>query len=117
MGDVTHSGKMAILEGSSQESVKNCIDSNSERLPDEGKRSLSKGKAKVHDMLLPSPPNAKRLFQPLISGEFCQDNAGDKNMETDHSGVSILSFGLIPVIAMNQRMYQLKVSVVYQLKH
>ena len=96
MGDVTHSGKMAILEGSSQVSVKNCIDSNSERLPDEGKRSLSKGKAKVHDMLLPSLPNAKWLLQPLISGEFCQDNAGDKNKDTDHSGLSSFSFGLLP---------------------
>lgn len=98
LGDITHGGTMTVLEGFSRESSKECVDSNSERLLDEGKGSLSKGKAKIHDMVPPSPPNAKRLFRPPISGEFCADNAVQKTMVlgADQSGQSGLSSGLIP---------------------
>lgn len=98
MGDITHGGTITLLEGFSHDSSKECVDSNSERLLDEGKGSLSKGKAKVHDMVPPSPPTAKRLYRSPTSGELCADNAVQKTMVlgADHSGQSVLTSGLIP---------------------
>ncbi|ONK74012.1 uncharacterized protein A4U43_C03F1890 [Asparagus officinalis] len=94
LGDVPCSGNTTALEGFGHES--GCINSSSDRLLDESKGSLSKGKSKVLDTFPPYPPNSKQKFCPQISDEIHEDNAVNKTMENYHSGIKALFSASIP---------------------